>query len=236
MSKYNILIVEDHALTRFALRTAFETEFETYSDSDSRSKPKTKTQTTQKVFEAENATKAFKILEKESVEIVLMDLGLPGTDGIEATKTIKEKHPSIKVVILSSHEQEEEVIKALKAGASAYCTKDIAPEKLIEIVESILHGAAWFDPKVAQYVLRAATSNNTPDQQKVTDETTTSSLTSREKQVLKLISDGLSNSEIAKKLEVSINTTKAHVCNILHKLGVQDRTQAAIKALKDNII
>lgn len=229
MTKYNILIVEDHALTRFGLKTAFETA-------------------SCKISEAENAKKAFKILDKESIDVVIMDLGLPDINGIDATKTIKEKHPSIKVVILSSHEKEEEVIKALKSGACAYCTKDISPEKLITIVESVLKGAAWFDPKVAQYVLNAATASEQRDEsskeksapQKTAKpkktEASSSSLTTREKQVLGLLSDGLTNGEIAKELNVSINTTKAHVCNILQKLGVQDRTQAAIKALKNNII
>ena len=171
-----------------------------------------------------------------------MDLGLPDINGIDATKIIKEKHPSIKVVILSSHEQEEDVLKSLHNGANAYCTKDIEPDKLIDITKSILEGAAWFDPKVAQYVLNAArrTENEVKEQpvsaNSEAPKSTENNLTVREKQVLALIVEGLTNNEIAKKLDVSINTTKAHVCNILQKLAVNDRTQAAIKALKDNLI
>lgn len=232
MSKYNLLIVEDHALTRFGLRTAFETDAK-YG----------------KIFEAPNASKAIEIADKSPIDIIIMDLGLPDLNGIEATKIIKQKHSNIAIVILSSHEQEEDVIKSLRAGANAYCTKDVAPEKLIDIVESVIKGAAWFDPKVAKYVLNAATMNESdkveenineqkePSQEKQSKKIKTeTSLTSREKEVLAHIANGLSNAEIAKKLEMSINTVKVHVCNILHKLSVNDRTQAAIKAIKDNII
>ena len=225
MGKYSVLIIEDHALTRFGLRTAFESE-----------------EIFDRILEAQNAKNGIELIEKNPVDIVIMDLGLPDMNGIEATKLIKDKYSNIKVVILSSHEQEEDVIKSLRAGASAYCTKDVAPEKLIDIAQSVLKGAAWFDPKVADYVLKAATGTpslpeqteleadkeNLPDSQ--------INLTAREKQVLALISEGYSNSEIAKKLEVSVNTTKTHVCNILQKLSVNDRTQAAIKAIKYNII
>lgn len=229
MSKYNILIVEDHALTRFGLRTALEIKS---GDPD--------LNYVKKVFEAPNAKIGFNIIEKEKIDCVIMDLGLPDINGIEATRTIKAKHPNIKVVILSSHEQEEDVIKAIRAGANAYFTKDIDQDKLLYIVASVVKGAAWFDPKIAKYVLNAAVSQPQPENAQTAQkkETTTedSNLTSREKQVLSLIVDGLTNSEISKKLEVSVNTTKAHVCNILHKLNVSDRTQAAIKAIKDNII
>lgn len=225
MGKYSVLIIEDHALTRFGLRTAFESA-----------------EIFDRILEAQNAKNGIELIEKNPVDIVIMDLGLPDMNGIEATKLIKDKYSNIKVVILSSHEQEEDVIKSLRAGASAYCTKDVAPEKLIDIAQSVLKGAAWFDPKVADYVLKAATGTPSlpeqtePDADKENLPDSQINLTAREKQVLALISEGYSNSEIAKKLEVSVNTTKTHVCNILQKLSVNDRTQAAIKAIKYNII
>ena len=225
MGKYSVLIIEDHALTRFGLRTAFESE-----------------EIFDRILEAQNAKNGIELIEKNPVDIVIMDLGLPDMNGIEATKLIKDKYSNIKVVILSSHEQEEDVIESLRAGASAYCTKDVAPEKLIDIAQSVLKGAAWFDPKVADYVLKAATGTPSlpeqtePDADKENLPDSQINLTAREKQVLALISEGYSNSEIAKKLEVSVNTTKTHVCNILQKLSVNDRTQAAIKAIKYNII
>lgn len=215
MTKYNLLIVEDHALTRFALKTALETA--DYIN---------------QVFEAENAKTAYKTESENKIDVVLMDLGLPDIDGIQACKTLKTKNPSLKILILTSHEQEEEVINSVKAGANAYCSKDIEPEKLKDIVLSVLNGAAWFDAKVADIVLKTVA--NSEKEQKTNNEEL--NLTEREKQVLSLIAEGLNNNEIAKKLDVSINTTKAHVCNILQKLSVQDRTQAAIKAIKDKII
>lgn len=214
MPKYNLLIVEDHALTRFALKTAFES-------------------CDYNVFEAENAGLAIECTNHNKIDVILMDLGLPDFNGIETTEKIKKSHPNIKVLILTSHEKKEEVLDSLKAGASAYCSKDINPDKLIEIVKSVLNGDAWFDAKVAQYVIEAASSGSKIHHE---DSNNDSNLTSREKQVLGLIVEGFNNQDIAKKLDVSINTTKAHVCNILQKLSVQDRTQAAIKALKDNII
>ena len=234
MPKNNILIIEDHALTRFGLKTAFEMT------------PKTDDSVIDwKIFEAPNARKGLDIADKEKIDIVIMDLGLPDMNGIEATKIIKQNHPGTKVVVLSSHEQEEDVIKAIRAGANAYCTKDVDQDKLVYIVTSVLKGAAWFDPKISQYVLNAAgadpenhISEQKEDVLEPENETKNSeiNLTVREKEVLTLIADGLSNSEIAKKLDVSINTTKAHVCNILQKLAVSDRTQAAIKAIKEKII
>ena len=215
MTKYNLLIVEDHALTRFALKTAFESaEF------------------INNVFEADNANSAYKIEAENKIDVVLMDLGLPNIDGIEACSALKNKNPSLKILILTSHEHEEEVINSIKAGASAYCSKDIEPEKLKDIVLSVLGGAAWFDAKVADIVLKTVAKSE--KEQKINNENL--NLTEREKQVLALIAEGLNNTEIAQKLDVSINKTKAHVCNILQKLSVQDRTQAEIKAIKDKIL
>ena len=209
-----LLIVEDHALTRFALKSAFEqSDFE--------------------VFESENAASALECVKNNAIDVVLMDLGLPDFNGIEATRKIKQKNSGIRIIILTSHEKKEEVLDSLKAGANAYCSKDIMPEKLIEVVKSVLNGDAWFDAKVAKIVLEAASSGAAVETEPQNAET---NLTMREKQVLSLIVEGMNNHEIAKKLDVSINTTKAHVCNILQKLAVQDRTQAAIKALKDKII
>ncbi len=232
MSKNNILIIEDHALTRFGLKTAFEMA----SDDN-------ELDFVGKIYEASNAKKGIETVEKEKIDIVIMDLGLPDINGIEATKIIKEKYPSVKVVVLSSHEQEEDVIKAIKAGACAYCTKDVDQDKLVDIIESVIKGAAWFDPKIAQYVLNAASADasvyeNTSaiKKEKYSQNNEEYNLTSREKQVLELIVEGFSNIQIAEKLDVSINTTKVHVCNILQKLAVADRTQAAIKAIKHNII
>lgn len=213
--KYNILLVEDHALTRFALKTSLR-------DADF----------VENVFEASCAQEAYDKLALEDIALVVMDLGLPGINGVKATQEIKKMYKNLKVIILTSHNEEEEVIKCLEAGISAYCSKDIKPDKLIELVCDILKGNLWFDSTVSQYVLNTKRTN-TASKQKKDD---VYNLTLKEKKVLSLLADGNSNQQIAKKLNISVNTTKVHVCNILQKLSVDDRTQAAIKAIKENIL
>ena len=214
--KSNILIVEDHELTRFGLKTAFEScDF------------------IDQIFEAESAETGLDIASNNEINLIIMDLGLPGMDGIEATKKVKDLNNDIKIVVLTSHNDEQEVLNSLKAGANAYCSKEINPKRLIQVVQSVLDGAAWFDPSISHIVLEAAT--------KVQEATMSKpernyGLTSRETQILKLITEGYSNIEIAKELFVSINTTKAHVASILQKLEVDDRLQAALKALKENLV
>ena len=214
--KSKILIVEDHELTRFGLKTAFES-----SDF------------TDKIYEAESAEIALDIVDKDEINLIIMDLGLPGMDGIEATHRIKEYNKDIKVVVLTSHNDEQEVLNSLKAGANAYCSKEINPKRLIQVVQSVLDGAAWFDPSISHIVLEAATKSQ---QKEVVQSNKNYGLTSRETQILKLITEGYSNIEIANELFVSINTTKAHVASILQKLEVDDRLQAALKALKERLV
>ena len=212
----NILIVEDHELTRFGLKTAFEAS-----------------EINGKIFEAESAEKGIELVENNDIALVIMDLGLPGMDGIEATKKIRDLKKEVKVVILTSHNDEQEVINSLKAGANAYCSKEINPKRLIQVVQSVLDGAAWFDPSISHIVLNAAAKiQETEDVKPEKDY----GLTSRETQILKLITEGYSNIEIANELFVSINTTKAHVASILQKLEVDDRLQAALKALKERLV
>lgn len=214
--KNNILIVEDHELTRFGLKTAFEScEF------------------IDTILEAESGESALELLEQNSVDLIIMDLGLPGMNGVEATKIIKKQNPEIKVVVLTSHNEVQEVLNSLKAGANAYCSKEINPKRLTEVVQSVLDGASWFDPSIAHIVLEAASKFQQEDSAKPEKDY---GLTSREAQILKLITEGYSNNEIANQLFVSINTTKAHVASILQKLEVDDRLQAALKALKERLV
>ena len=214
-SKHNILIVDDHALTRFALKTSLR-------DADF----------IDNVFEAACAQEAYEQLALNNIDLVIMDLGLPGINGVQATQEIKKMHKKIKVIILTSHSEEEEVIKCLEAGICAYCSKDIKPDKLIELIKDILNGNLWFDSIVSQYVLNQKRQNDNV-RCKTDDDY---NLTLKEKKVLSLLADGNSNQQIAKKLNISVNTAKVHVCNILQKLSVDDRTQAAIKDIKENIL
>ena len=212
----NILIIEDHELTRFGLKTAFEScDF------------------VDTIYEADSAENGINTAKENSIDLIIMDLGLPGMDGIEATKTIKESNKDIKIVILTSHNDEQEVLNSLKAGANAYCSKEINPKRLIQVIQSVLDGAAWFDPAISHIVLKAATKAQNNESNKPIRNY---GLTSRETQILKLITEGYSNIEIANELYVSINTTKAHVASILQKLEVDDRLQAALKALKERLV
>ena len=214
--KSNILIIEDHELTRFGLKTAFETaDFAGL------------------IYEAESAEQGIEIVQKNEIHLIVMDLGLPGMDGINATKKVKEISNDIKIVILTSHNDEQEVLNSLKAGANAYCSKEINTKRLIQVIQSVLDGAAWFDPAISHIVLQAASKG---DDNEVQAPERDYGLTSRETQILKLITEGYSNIEIANELFVSINTTKAHVASILQKLEVDDRLQAALKALKERLV
>ena len=214
--KQNILIVEDHELTRFGLKTAFEgVDF------------------VEAIYEAESAEVAIDIFNQNHIDIVIMDLGLPNMNGIEATRAIRSTNKEAKIIILTSHNEEKEVLNSLKAGANAYCSKEINLQRLIQVVQSVADGAAWFDPSIAHIVLKATT--NSPELD-VENNAKDYDLTARETQILKLMTEGYSNMEIAQILVISINTTKAHVANILQKLEVDDRLQAALKALKYKIV
>lgn len=214
--KKNILIVEDHELTRFGLKTAFEG-----------------VDYVGELYEAESAEKALEIFNKHPIDVVIMDLGLPMMNGIDATKRIRSSNKDVKVIILTSHNDEKEVLNSLRAGANAYCSKEINPQRLIQVVQSVADGAAWFDPSIAHIVLKATTNSPVIDSE---NNSKAYDLTSRETQILKLMTEGYSNMEIAQILVISINTTKAHVANILQKLEVDDRLQAALKALKYKIV
>lgn len=215
IDKKNILIVEDHELTRFGLKTNFE-GIDIVGD----------------IYEAEDAEKAIKLFKENPIDLIVMDLGLPNVDGIEATKRIRLIDKDVKIIILTSHNDEKAVLNSLKAGANAYCSKEINLKTLESVVKSVMDGAAWFDPSIAHIVLRAASTQQNANLENPVD----FNLTQREMQILKLIAKGYSNIEIAKECTISINTIKAHVASILQKLEVEDRLQAALKAIKYQIV
>ena len=217
---FNILIVEDHELTRFGLKTAFEScDF------------------IDKIYEAESAEKGLEIATEQEINLIIMDLGLPGMNGIEAMVKCKEMHFESKIIALTSHDRSEEVLAALTSGASAYCLKDIDPNKLADVVRDVSTGVCWIDPMVAQMTL-----NSLPKVDNVGILPNKSHaegcvpLTEREFEVLKHLVSGKSNTEIAKELIVSVHTAKAHVCSILQKMCVNDRVQAAVKAVKEGMV
>lgn len=209
---YKVLIVEDHALIRFGLKTAFESK--NFID---------------EIYEAASAEEAIELVKNNQVDAVIMDLGLPNMNGIDATREIKNINKEIKVIILTSHSSEQEVLDSIKAGASAYCSKDINPDRLADTISSVIEGAVWFDPKISDVVLKALSENKQKQTLNIDDNY---NLTDREKEVLEYICEGLNNCEISKMLDVSINTIKVHVSSIIQKLGVEDRTQVVVKAFK----
>ena len=216
----NVVIVEDYKLTRVGLRSTIN-EFENIKV----------------VGEAEDAIKGLEIIQKLKPQVVLMDLGLPEMNGIEDTQKVKELSPESKVIILTSHDREEEVLAALGSGASAYCLKDIDPKTLSSVIRNVAKGACWLDSAVAQAALNLFPKPESTALQHGTDiSDARAQLTEREFEVLRLLVKGKSNTEIAKELIVSVHTAKAHVCSILQKLCVDDRVQAAVKAIKENII
>ncbi len=221
----NILIIDDHPMSRLGLRTALEAHNSNFH-----------------LEVADNGENGLRLAEKIKPDIVIVNLDASCFKGIATVKAIKAFDPDIKVVFLTGSNNEEEVIEALNAGAQAYCLKNMTPEKLSQVLNFINDGSLWFDPSVAENIrgilLHGKPVSRTHMLSMPVDRENNGNpqLTERELDVLKLIVDGFSNAEISEKLCVSIHTSKAHVCNILHKLSVEDRTQAAIKALKDGII
>ena len=164
-------------------------------------------------------------------DIVIMDIGLPGLDGIEATKQIKAAVPQIHIVVLTSHTLPDEIIAALASGADAYCVKGATLEQLIKAIAAAKDGATYLDPQIARVVIENLKSP--PDQGQATN---IASLSDREVDVLKLIVEGKSNQEIAQDLYLSTNTIKTHVRGIMNKLSVDDRVQAAVIALRSGLV
>jgi len=216
----DVVIVEDFKLTRVGLRHALNTNPDINV-----------------VDEAEDALEGIEKIKKLNPDVVLMDLGLPRMNGIEAVIKIREFSKKVKIIILTSHDRQEEVIAALSSGANAYCLKDIDPEKLADVIRDVNAGVCWIDSMVSDCALRsipkiedaAIVGAGAVNQAKVP-------LTERENEVLKHLVAGKSNTEIAKELIVSVHTAKAHVCSILQKMCVNDRVQAAVKAVKEGMV
>jgi DNA-binding NarL/FixJ family response regulator len=208
-----IILVDDHEVVRKGMRAYLDTlpDFRV-------------------VGEASSGEEAIGLVSELIPNLVLMDLIMPGMDGVETTRRIKKISPRTQVVVLTSYHEDAHIFPALKAGAISYILKDMKMEKLVETLRRAVQGEVTLHPRVAARVLQNIRGENPEAEPLFTD------LTERELEVLKLIASGLTNSQIADKLVISENTVKGHVSNILSKLHVADRTQVAVYAWQRGIV
>jgi DNA-binding NarL/FixJ family response regulator len=213
-----VLIVDDHAVVRQGLRTFLELQ-------DTSDLP------IEVVGEAANGVEAVELARRTQPDVVLLDLVMPQMDGIRATPLILECSPHTRVVILTSFGEEDKVLPAIRAGAQGYLLKDIPPDELVRAVRDVYLGKVQLHPEIARKLMSAVATKGEPATSCAAIGAETG-LTEREREVLSLIADGRNNREIAERLVISEKTVKTHVSNILSKLGLADRTQAAIYALR----
>jgi len=209
----SILIADDHEVVRNGIRSYLET----ISDF-------------QVVGEAASGEETLGLVAELIPDIVLLDLIMPGMDGIETTRRVKQISPRTQVVVLTSYHEDVHIFPALKAGAISYILKDMKMEKLVDVLHRAVQGEVTLHPRVAARVLQNIRGENSEEQPLFTE------LTDRETDVLKLIANGFTNSQIAEKLVISENTVKGHVSNILSKLHLADRTKVAVYAWQQGIV
>lgn len=217
----NVLLIEDHELYRMGLSMLLD-----------------KAEDINLVAEAADGIEGIKKARETQPDVILMDIGLPNIDGIEATWRIKEFSPDVKVLIFTSRDSEDDVFEAFKAGADGYVMKGATPEQTISAIKSVYEGIGWIDPSIAKMVFsnlqKPVVSNaSVPENNKSNN---TYGLTERELDVLELMVEGLSNPQIADKLVITRATAKAHVHSILQKLCVTSRTQATVTAMKEGLV
>jgi DNA-binding NarL/FixJ family response regulator len=193
------------------------------------------------VAEAETGEEALGLVETTEPDVVHLEVGLPDMDGASFVRRLKSLNPEIKIIVSNSDVHEERLFDALKAGADAYCLKSSSPERLVETIHSVCEGGAWLDPPMARKVFSLFTSGNVTTSGILPGALGSGNnkhyrLSDREHRILSLIVAGKSNTEIASELCVSYHTIKSEITSILQKLSVHDRTQAAVKALKEHLI
>jgi len=219
--RIRVLIVDDHAMVRQGLRTFLELQ-------------NTSTLPIEVTGEAANGIEAVELAKKTQPDIVLLDLVMPEMDGLQATSKIIEASPRSRVIILTSFGEEDKVLPAIRAGAQGYLLKDIPPTELVQAVREAYQGRVQLHPDIARKLMSLAAAKDEPKSSHAATESE-NGLTDREQEVLQLIADGMNNREIAEKLVISEKTVKTHVSNILNKLHLDDRTQAAIYALRHGL-
>ena len=211
VSPIRVVVVEDDQMMQLGLEQAFS-----------------KYPQLEIVEQADDGYLGVRAALKHQPDLIIIDIGLPRLDGIAVTEQIKAKLPKVKIVMLTSHTVQTEVVAALAAGADAYCVKGTKVEKLINAIAVVQDGATYLDPQIAKLVV----ANLKPP----VDDRNIGNLTEREMEVLELIVEGRSNPQIAKMLYLSPNTIKTHVRSIMNKLTVDDRVQAAVVALRSGLV
>lgn len=218
MKKLRLMLVDDQSLFREALRTllALQPDFEI-------------------VAEAENGERALALAKAHRPDVILMDLRMPVMGGVEATRRVLAAAPATRVVVLTTFEEDEEIFEAMRAGALGYLLKACSADKLCESVRAAAKGTSVLEPSVAARMMaelnRLSAQNGKRPAQTLADP-----LSERELAVLKLLADGCSNKEIGSRLNITEGTVKNHMTNVLGKLGVLDRTQAALRAREMGLI
>jgi DNA-binding NarL/FixJ family response regulator len=219
----NVAIIEDHEFTRMGLKLSLEQI------------PGIKI-----VGEAADGVEGVQLVKDLQPSVVLMDIELPTLDGIEATRQIKEAAPDVRVIMLTSHNNDQAIFAALGAGANGYCLKTITAQQLATVIRMVVDGAAWLDPGIAHRVLSAYASSGkhsvVPQKTNSRTKGENPSLSPRETEVLRLVADGFSNQKIAEHLGLGLETVKTHMRHIMEKLTVSDRTEAAVKAMKQGLM
>jgi DNA-binding NarL/FixJ family response regulator len=224
MSEIRVVLIEDHDVVRIGLKMTLQ------SDKD-----------IQVVGEAANGLEGLKLLEMIQPDVAIVDIGLPGIDGIELTKRFRRfqaerEMDKTQVLMLTMQGNEESVLAAFSAGADSYCMKDMDMNRLGEAVKATHSRSSWIDPAIASIVLHQLR-EAFPDQKAEHKKTVQiSPLTAREREVLELIVVGCTNAEIAERLYITVGTVKTHVRNVLEKLCANDRTEAAVRALRAGLI
>jgi NarL family two-component system response regulator LiaR len=206
-----ILIVDDHAIVREGQRALIDTE-----------------PGMEVVGEAANGDEAVESARSLKPDVILLDLILPRKDGIEAIEEIKADNPQARILVLTSFSENEKVYAAIKAGAKGYLLKDSTPQEILDAIHKVYRGEMSMNPTIASKVMREL-------QRSSTLPPTKEPLTAREVEVLKLVAEGLPNQEIAEMLVISEPTVRTHVTNILSKLYLANRTQAALYALREGL-
>ncbi len=217
--KIRVILVDDHAVVRQGLRMFIDMQ----SDMEV-------------LGEGSDGVEAVELAGRLKPDVILLDLLMPRMDGVEATRTIMENDPQARVLILTSFGEDDKLFPAIRAGAQGYLLKDIQPRDLVQAIRETFEGKAQLHPDVARRLMRAVSAEAQTSEPKTAPvQKELQGLTEREREVLDFIASGLTNREIAEKMVISEKTVKTHVSNLLDKLDLEDRTRAAIWALKHGL-